>query len=86
MVIEESALEQITQLILECKGSGTFLPYSDYALINEWIKKSSNREELMIILSEVLPEYFTGDNGSKKRLSGVNKLVLACIKDRAMRR
>lgn len=86
MELKETILEQITQLILECKGTGTFLPYSDYSIINEWIKNSASKDELMIILAEVLPEYFSGDRGNKKRLAGINKLVLACIKDRAMRR
>jgi hypothetical protein len=77
--------EMVTQFVLECKGKGNFLPYVDYELISSWLKSVSSVDELLLILSDILPKYF-GDEGSKKQLSGVDKLVRASIKDRAMRR
>jgi hypothetical protein len=82
---KETPQSLIADFVLECKGKGSFLPYVDYSIIEEWIKVSQNIDELLLILSDVLPEYFNGEKASGKQLAGVNKLVLTCIKDRAMR-
>ena len=81
----QSPQNLITQYVLECKGKGNFLPYVDYQLISGWLKDAKDVDELLLVLSDVLPDYF-GDDGKNKQLSGVDKRVKAGLKERAMRR
>ena len=77
----------IVQYVLECRGSGHFLPYLDYGVVEDWVKASADVDELLLVLSEVLPGFFTPQSeGAKPRaLTGARKLVLRRLKDRAMR-
>ena len=81
----------ILHYVLECRGQGLFLPYQDYQIIDEWLGALPDPDELLLVLSEVLPEFFkTTRNGAEadakpRSLSGVRKLVLSRLKDRAMR-
>ena len=52
---KETPQSLIADFVLECKGKGSFLPYVDYSIIEEWIKVSQNIDELLLILSDVLP-------------------------------
>ncbi len=80
---EQTPQSMVAQLVLECKGKGSFLPYVDYAIINAWVAAAPDFDTLLLILADVLPEYFEGEKSSRQ-LAGVNKLVLSCIKDRSM--
>lgn len=53
-----SSLELVVQYILEHRGSGHFLPYNDYELVRQWVARSNGAEELLLILSDLLPEYY----------------------------
>jgi hypothetical protein len=79
----------IVHYVLECRGSGHFLPYIDYQVIEEWLAASRDADDLLVILSDVLPRFYARDaraDGSKpKPLTGARKLVLSRLKDRAMR-
>jgi hypothetical protein len=49
----------ILHFVLECRGAGHFLPYQDYQIIEEWIVAASgDADELLVVLSDVLPPYF----------------------------
>lgn len=74
----------ILQYVLDCRGEGLFLPYQDYQIIEEWLGALSNVDELLMVLSEVLPPFFSGDN-KPRSLTGCRKLVLSRLKDRVMR-
>lgn len=82
-----SPQDLILQYVLECRGSGHFLPYSDHEIIASWLKATTDLDELLLVLSDVLPQFFEGDGKRDKprSLTGANKLVLRRLKDRAMR-
>ncbi len=79
----------ILHYVLECRGQGLFLPYQDYQIIDEWLGALPDTDEVLLVLSEVLPEFFApktpGAQAKARSLSGVRKLVLSRLKDRAMR-
>lgn len=78
----------ILHYVLECRGRGHFLPYSDYQIIDDWLKVSPDADELLLVLSDVLPSFFQGDGkrDAPRSLGGANRRVLRRLKDRAMRR
>jgi hypothetical protein len=78
----------IAQYILELKGSGNILPYTDYECIGAWLKELSNdSDQLLLILSEILPNYFSPEkpNNKRRNLKGVDKSVFKAIKEMKMR-
>lgn len=76
----------ILQYVLSCRGQGHFLPYSDHQIITDWLAATANADELLLVLSDVLPPFFEGDGKRQapRSLVGANKLVLRRLKDRAM--
>ena len=74
----------ITHFVLQCRGAGGhFLPYSDNQIVEEWLKAAGDPDELLIVLSEALPDYF---GGGAKSLAGVRKIVHLRLTDRRARR
>ncbi len=74
----------ITHFVLQCRGAGGhFLPYSDNQIVEEWLKSAGDADELLVVLSEALPDFFT--TGAKS-LAGVKKIVLLRLQDRRARR
>lgn len=67
----------ITQLILECRGSGLFLPYSDHEIIQNWIKSTPDIDRLLLILADLLPQVYKKDTkrGTPPRLQSIDRLV-----------
>jgi hypothetical protein len=79
--------QHVVGYILELRGQGHFLPYQDYEIVADWIKAAGSEDDLLIVLSETLPEFFVVPAGSKpKSLSSVHKKVLKALKTRAMMR
>ena len=79
----------IVHYVLECRGSGLFLPYQDYQIIEDWLAATADADELLLVLSDVLPSYFgkgTGQSGRPRPLGGCRKLVLSRLKDLGMRK
>lgn len=74
----------ILHYVLECRGQGLFLPYQDHQIIEEWLTALPDPEQLLVVLSEVLPDFFAGEK-KPRSLGGCRKLVLSRLKDRAMR-
>lgn len=73
--------ELITRYVIECKNQGHFLPYTDHAIISNWIKHvQGDTDRLLLVLSEVLPSYFEKKKGRPGQLNGVNRLVLSKVK------
>ena len=77
----------ILHYVLECRGNGHFLPYQDYQIIDDWLKAAPDADELLLVLSDVLPPYFQGDGRRDKprSLGGAQKMVLRRLRDKAMR-
>jgi hypothetical protein len=77
----------IVQYVVECRGSGHFLPYVDYQVIEEWLGASPCADDLLLVLADVLPDFFSqqGDRAKPRSLTGARKLVLRRLKDKAMR-
>lgn len=75
-----SSPELIAQFVLECRGTGTVLPYDDYSIIQEWMAILPNTEHLLLILADVLPTYFAGKAGKTPRgLKGARRRILQKI-------
>jgi hypothetical protein len=78
----------ILHYVLECRGQGHFLPYLDYQVIDEWLALAPSADDLLLILSEILPDYFakTGDSRRGRSLRGARRLVVSRLKERLMTR
>jgi len=73
----------VAQFVIECRGQGTFLQYDDYQIIDEWVSSTPDTDTLLLILSEVLPEYFLARNGVRAKarsLKAARKKVLSRIR------
>ena len=72
-----SDAEMVAQYVLECRGSGTVLPYGDLALIRDWLEQAKSAERLLLILSDLLPEHFAKSQGrnTAPSLAAINRLV-----------
>jgi hypothetical protein len=80
-----SPAELIAQYILSLRGEALFLPYQDYAVIDDWLTQSQGIDELLLVLSESLPEYFSKATRSKPSLVGVRNLVTKRLQALRMR-
>ena len=79
----------VAQYVLEVRASGLFLPYTDYQIVEEWLRAAPGTDELLLVLSDVLPEYFerrAGRGGPVPSLGGVKNRVLLRLQDLHMRR
>jgi hypothetical protein len=74
-----SPVALIAQFVLEHRGEGQVLPYTDYAIIEEWVAASASPDDLLVILSDLLPAHFSPEQrrGSKPRsLKALRRKVL----------
>jgi hypothetical protein len=78
-----SPSELVVQYVLSLRGNALFLPYQDYAVIDDWLAHSQNLDELLLALSDILPGYFT--QSRKPSLVGVKSLVLNRLTAHQMR-
>lgn len=75
--------ELVAQYVLSLKGNALFLPYQDYAVIDHWLANSQSLDELLLILSDLLPPFFTQNR--KPSLVGIQSLVLNRLTANKMR-
>ena len=52
-------IELVSGYVVECRGKGHFLPYSDHEVIKNWIDHAPDADTLLSILDEVLPEFYS---------------------------
>jgi hypothetical protein len=73
----------IAQYVLECRGVGQALPYTDYEIIEEWLAAAATADDLLLVLSDILPEFFSGEKKRSKprSLKGARKKVLRKLKE-----
>lgn len=81
----------IVSYVLELSRQGCFLPYGDYEIVGKWLKRvEGDVDELLLVLSEVLPDYYSSKSSSgnrrRRNLSGAYKLVMNLLDGRAMRK
>jgi hypothetical protein len=82
---DQQLREMIADFIIECRG-GHFLPYRDYEIIEKWLLNCPNKDQLLLILAEELPEYFAKSKGSVPRsLGGIQKKIENKIRQLALR-
>lgn len=82
-----SSAQLIALYVVECRGQGHFLPYIDHQIIQEWLTIAPHADDILLILSELLPDYFERqrDQGGKTRsLAGIRRRVYKKLKEKAM--
>lgn len=78
----------IMHYVIECRGKGLFLPYADHEVIQEWLTLTADPDQLLLALSEILPNYFERDRLAGRppgSLAGVRRKVKQRLKDHSMR-
>lgn len=80
--------KMVERFIVECRGCGLQLPYSDLTIIAQWIDRSPNFDLLLMILSDLIPEYFErkADRRIPPSLKGLDKKVNQRLFDLTKRR
>ncbi len=76
----------ISQYVLECRGKGNMIALNDHYIISEWLKAAPSSDKLLLVLADILPEYFAkrADKSQPPSLKGLQKKVLKKLKDAAM--
>jgi hypothetical protein len=74
-------LDLITHYVLECRAKGHFLPYTDHEIITRWLAAAGNSDQLLVILSDILPEFYSKTPSRPRSLKLVNKKVLRRINE-----
>lgn len=67
--------ELICQYLLEMKGKGTILAYSDHEIVEAWLAAAPTVDDLLVILAELAPPYMAR-NPQPRSLAGLRKRVL----------
>ncbi len=73
----------IAQYVLDVRGKAFFLAYQEYEIIDEWLALAKDADELLLVLSDILPGRVAA--GMPAQLTGIRKLVLKALKDLRMR-
>lgn len=71
----------ILHYVLECRGSGHFLPYTDHAIIDHWLKVCPDADRLLLTLADHLPDYYA-KHASKPvmpSLKGISRKIQRCL-------
>ena len=78
-----SPRQLINQYIIETRNKGHFLSYTDYAIVEEWVKASRSVDDLLIVLDSIIPGYMEKhkDRSVPPSLKGVRELVLKKLDD-----
>lgn len=48
----------IAQFVLHHRKSGLMLPYNEYEYIDRWLKLTDSEDRLLLILSDIIPQFF----------------------------
>ena len=71
----------IIQYLIEQRQSGHGLPYDDYITINQWIKASPSTDHLLMILSDLVPAYYSKSRAKFNRPCSLNGLKNKVLKE-----
>ena len=72
----------VSEFILSIKKGASFLPYSDYNVIEKWLDIVSDVEVLLSVLSDILPAYFDNVDNRNKTLPAISVKVCKSLKGR----
>ena len=77
----------VQTFIIECRGQGVQLPYSDLQIISDWIKAAPNPDLLLLTLSELVPEYYEAkaERRIPPSLKGLDRKVTRRLSDLSRR-
>ncbi len=53
-----SDVSLITQFIIEYRGRGHFLPYTEHKFITKWLDLAGNTDNLLLILADIVPDFY----------------------------
>ncbi len=67
--------ELVSQYLLELKGKGTMLSYSDHEIIEAWLVSASSLDDLLVALTDLAPAYLARDP-QPRSLAGLKNRVL----------
>lgn len=70
--------ELISRFVVECRGQGHMLPYEDYRIIHRWMVAGGNADALLLLLAEILPDYYAKHRG-RRRLPSLQPLEKAVM-------
>ena len=81
---ELSGKELIVQYVLQCKSQGLFLSAVEHKVIERWLSLvGHDYQSLLLILSEVLPSFFSKKTSKAAPLSFIDKKVATLIKEKS---
>lgn len=66
--------ELISQYVIQLRGKGHTLPYDDYEFINQWLNTGIDSEQLLLVLSDILPELYENEDSAKRIPSSLRKV------------
>ena len=77
----------VMHYVLEKRAHGHFLPYQDYAIIDNWLSLAKDVDQLLIGLEQYLPPYFQRfcQHNHAPSLKGIDKTICRYLKDAALR-
>lgn len=58
MNAQDSRQKLIAGYITDIRNRGSFLAYSDYEVIETWLKIEADPERLLVVLDDILPDIF----------------------------
>lgn len=77
----------IAQYVIEYRGKGHFLPYDDHRIIGDWLKQCESADSLLLVLSDLIPEFYgkTRTSSHPPSLSRLDVKVRNILKARSSR-
>jgi hypothetical protein len=85
---KDELFQMVEQFIIDCRGSGVQLPYSDLAIILGWIEATAKPDLLLVALADLIPEYFE-KNATRRippSLKGIDRSVQRRVRELSTRR
>jgi len=77
----------VAQFIVETRGGSQVLAYLDYEVIDEWLSVAPSVDDLLIVLAEELPPFFSRKAERKSvSIRGLRRKVLRNLAESAIRR
>lgn len=67
--------ELVSQYLLELKGRGTMLSYTDHEIIEAWLVAAPSVDDLLVALTDLAPAYMARDP-QPRSLAGLKTRVL----------
>ncbi len=64
----------IAQFIIEYRGRGHFLPYEDHSLIVRWLERAGSADELLLVLSDIIPDFYAKAGAQGKHPPALQRL------------